>query len=586
MQATGGRTVAVALAAALVLGACGGGHHDSTETQSGHGGAPAGKPKRGGKLTVLWKDDTDSLDPGVTYYVAGFFLARATQRSPLGFNPDDAANPVPDLAAALPTISPDGKMVTVRLRTGVRFSPPVDRPVTSRDVKYAIERGFFRTVPNGYAGAYFGDLVGAKAGAAPGTTVRGIETPDDHTVVFRLTRPTARILVGALTMPLTAPVPREYALPYDRRNPSTYGLHEVATGPYMVALDRRGRTVGYRPGIQIDLVRNPNWDRATDTRPAYLDEIEIREGNDDAGFATRRILHGSHMVSGDFNPPPSELRRALSRDRDQVALPRANGTRYVTLNTRLRPFDNIDVRRAVVAGFDREAMRLTRGGPAAADLATHFIPPGTPGFAEAGGAKGPALDFLTHPQGDPALAASYLRKAGYASGRYDGGGEILMVGVNGGNDERAAEVAQQDLERLGFHVRLRLVSNDVMTTKFCGTPSAHVQVCPNIFWVRDFADAQTMLDPTFGGENILPQNNVNISQLDVPTIDRAMARARVTVDPATRAHAWGEIDRMITASAAAVPVSWDRYPLVLSADVAGVVSQYLGQFDPTYSWLR
>ena len=161
-----------------------------------------------------------------------------------------------------------------------------------------------------------------------------------------------------------------------------------------------------------------------------------------------------------------------------------------------------------------------------------------------------------------------------------------MVGVSGGNEQRAAEVAKDGFRRLGFKTRLVLVSMDVMAGKFCGTPSAHVQVCPSIVWVRDFADAQTVLDPTFNGENIVPVGNVNFSQLNVPAINRAMAKAHVIVDPAARAHAWGEIDRMVTAEAAAVPVSWDRYPLVRSADVVGVVSEYLGQFDPTYTSLR
>jgi peptide/nickel transport system substrate-binding protein len=578
----------VAVGVVLVLSACGGGHHRSSTTDATveRGATHVSAAKYGGKLTVLWKDDVDSLDPGVTYTTSGFFLARATQRPLLGFKPDDAATPAPDLASGPPDVSPDGRTVTVRLRTGVRFSPPVDRMVTSRDVKYGIERGFFRTVANGYAGAYFGDLVGAKPGRDPGATIRGIQTPDDRTIVFRLTRSTGRLLVGALTMPLAAPVPREYALPFDRRQPSTYGMHAVASGPYMVALDSGGRTVGYKPGVRVSLVRNPNWDRATDTKPAYLDEIEIRQGNDETALAIRRILHGRGMVSGDFTPPPAELKRALADDRDQLALTSSNATRYVTLNTALEPFDNVDVRRAVVAGFDRRAMWLTRGGPAAATLATHFIPPGTPGFAEAGGAKGPRLDFLARPEGDASLAASYLRKAGYASGRYEGHQEILMVGVSGGSDERAAEVAQEDLERLGFDVKLRLVTLDVMATKFCGTPRAQVQVCPNIVWARDFADAQTVLDPTFNGENIVQRGNVNMSELNVPAINRAMDEASLLVDPGARARAWGEIDRRVTEEAAAIPVSWDRYPLVRSADVAGVVSQYLGQFDPTFSWLR
>ena len=94
---------------------------------------------------------------------------------------------VPDLAEALPEVSEDGKTVTVKIKQGVKFSPPVDREVTSKDVKYGIERMFFSTVATGYA-FYFEDIVGAEPGAKPGTKIEGIETPDDQTIVFKLSK--------------------------------------------------------------------------------------------------------------------------------------------------------------------------------------------------------------------------------------------------------------------------------------------------------------------------------------------------------------------------------------------------------------
>ena len=41
----------------------------------------------------------------------------------------------------------------------------MNREVTSKDVKYAIERGFNKDVANGYARAYFGNLEGAPEAA-------------------------------------------------------------------------------------------------------------------------------------------------------------------------------------------------------------------------------------------------------------------------------------------------------------------------------------------------------------------------------------------------------------------------------------
>src|SRR5258705_12723981 len=91
---------------------------------------------QGGKLTVLAAGDVDSIDPGITYYTFGGMVANATQRALLGSPPTAGNGIVPDLAAEPPQVSPDGLTVTVHIRPGVRFSPPVNREVTARDVKY------------------------------------------------------------------------------------------------------------------------------------------------------------------------------------------------------------------------------------------------------------------------------------------------------------------------------------------------------------------------------------------------------------------------------------------------------------------
>jgi peptide/nickel transport system substrate-binding protein len=277
--------------AALALAACG-----STDPKT-----PAASHQRGGTLDVLWSGDVDSIDPGITYYSGGYMVAGVTQRTPIAYRPGKTAA-VADLATTLPQVSADGKTVTLELRSGVRYSPPVEREVVAADVKYAIERGFFRTVNNPYAPAYFGDIEGVEVGAAPGTRIAGIETPDAHTVVFKLRRSTGGTLAAALVLPLAAPVPREYALKFDREKVTEYGTHQVATGPYMVGT--------YAPGTKIALVRNPSWDAKTDFRPAYLDRIEMPQGNDDAALASTRVLTGSHMVTGDFMLPPAVLKEA------------------------------------------------------------------------------------------------------------------------------------------------------------------------------------------------------------------------------------------------------------------------------------
>jgi peptide/nickel transport system substrate-binding protein len=405
---------------------------------------------------------------------------------------------------------------------------------------------------------------------------------------MHLTKPTAGVLAaGGLAMPLTAPVPEEYAAKFDKENPSTYGDNQVSTGPYMIENNAAGKAIGYQPGKRIHLVRNPNWDKSTDFKPAYLDEIDNLEGNDDTGVASRQILTGKSMINGDFSPPPESLKQASTQMKDQLQLVPSGGGRWISLNMKTKPFDDINVRKAVIAGFDRNALRLARGGALIGDIPTHYIPPGMAGFDQSGGLKGFGLDFMnTTGAPNPAVAAEYFKKAGMASGKYEGNDELLMVGDNSGVATKVAELAKTNFEQLGFKVKLRLVEHNVMYTKYCNVPSANVTVCPNVGWLKDFADAQTLLDPTFNGKNIIPANNSNWSLLNDPAINDAMDKAELLAKPDERATAWANIDKQISEQAPAIPYVWDKNPEIRSANVNGVATLNFGLWDISWTSLK
>jgi peptide/nickel transport system substrate-binding protein len=546
-------------AAIPVLAACGSDGKGATASVDGDA-------KRGGTLEILTTQDPQSLDPGVTYSSLDFTILAATQRTLYTYRPDDPANIVPDLASGPPQISDDGKRLTVKIRAGVRFSPPVDREVTSKDVKYAIERGFNPNVANPYASTYYADVIGAAD--ATGGPIRGIRTPDDRTIVFVLGKPTAALLAQATVLPLSAPVPKEYAARHDEKAPSAYGSFVVATGPYMLTADDAGKVLGtgYVAGRSITLVRNPNWTAETDDRPAYADRIAWSIGGTPA-VAGRQVLNGSGMVLAD--PPPAPLvKQAFQDRRDQIFFAPGAGSRYAALNTQIPPFDDENLRKAVAAALDRERMRLVRGGEVVGDVASHFLYPGVLGFEEAGGLEGTGADFLADASGDPELARQYMEAAGYPDGRYTGDETVQVIGLAGAPDDNDAEIFDQTLRDLGFKTRLRIVDGSIMHSKFCALPKARVHVCPNLGWIRDFADPQTVLDLAFNGEFIFPEMNPNWPQLDDPAINAAMEKARALVGTERRAEAWADIDRRITETAAAIPWLWDKQPNVFSEDVA------------------
>jgi peptide/nickel transport system substrate-binding protein len=574
------------LALVLTVAACGSSSDDKASTKSGgSNGSPAQKPKKGGTVTLLGAGDFIDVDCGKAYYQYDYQLCYATQRPLYSFKPEDKIHPQPDMAAGPPEISDGGKTLTIKLKQGIKYSPPLkDRVVKAADVKYAIERMFFTSVSNGYAGAYLGTIVGAKPGAKPGTKISGIETPDDSTVVFKLKNSSAAVVTQALSLG-SSPVPEDYAKKYDAKTPSTYKNYQVSTGPYMIQQDASGKAIGYKVGKSTTAVRNPNWDPKTDYRPAPLDGFTFKVGNDPA-VAAKQIYQGKGLLNGDFSPLPPDLKLGVTKFKGQLTTTSAGAFRYVAMNTTKKPWNNVDVRRAVIAIFDRKAMQLSRGGDAIGTVATHWITPGFPGFDEAGGNAGPDLDYLKNERGDAAVAAKYMKAAGYPSGKYTGSEEFLMIGGNVGTAKKAAEVSQAQFEKLGFKIKLRLLTQEAMYGKFCQVPKSGYDICPNVAWGKDFTDPQALLDVPFNGENIVQESNSNHALFNDKTINKEMDDAKLIVEPKARADAWAKVDVDLMKQAVAVPWLWDDQASISSKNVAAVMNQFNSSWDLSFTGLK
>jgi peptide/nickel transport system substrate-binding protein len=571
------------VALTFVVVACGG---SSNEKPNGEGKASNGSTttgKKGGKLTQLGASDVDFLDPGETYFTGGYQVLYATQTT-LYMPKPGVAQAVPGLADGEPQISDDKKSVTVKLKKGVKFGPPVNREVQAKDVKYAFDRAASKNVPNEYT-TYFDFIQGWPKKPGPIQDISGVVVDNPYQITFKLDKAQAPGFAASLIMPITTPVPQEYAGKFDKENPSTYNEHVVSSGPYMVKNDAQGNLTGYDAGKSIDIVRNPNWNKAADFRPAYLDEINYVSNASDANVAGRQVLSGQNLVL-DTNPPAQVLKRVVQRQKDQLVTLPGGGFRWFPLNTSIKPLDNINVRKAILAGFDRTAAIKARGGSFVGIPGTHFLPPGMPGFDEAGGKSGPGFDFLANPQGDMALAEKYMKAAGYSSGKYDGNAELLMVTSNVDPGKAQAEVAKAQLEKLGFKVRLRTTPQNSTYTEWCQQPKKKIAVCGSAGWFKDFNDPQSILEPTFKGSAFSPDGgNNNLAELKDPKIDKAMDAAAV-LEGKARYQAWGNIDKMITAQAPAVPFIWDNTNLIHSKNVNAVGNEYYNAFDFTYTSIK
>ncbi|MDT5015026.1 MAG: peptide/nickel transport system substrate-binding protein, partial [Mycobacterium sp.] len=450
--------------------------------------------------------------------------------------------------------------------------PPLNRVITSDDVKYAFERDFNPNVPNAYAISYY-PIVGSKT--SKGGPISGIETPNKTTIVFHLTSDFGATFAQSLVLPGSAPVPRELGKKYDGKSPSKYDsdpTSQAFCGPYMIK--------SYAAGRSMTLVRNPNWNARTDFRPAYADRIVWKAGGDPSVLA-RQTLASPNLLMADI-PPAAVLKTAYDSKRSQLSISTL-GNYYATLNTSVPPFDNANLRRAVVAAADREAYLLARGGSLVGQVSTHILGPEIPGYAEAGGAKGFGFDFLKNPNGDMAVARKYMKLAGYPGGKYTGKAKVLIVGNNSDPGPKEMQIVQAGLQKLGFKTTIKAVPQQTMYSKFCGYVKAKVNVCPTAGWQEDFPDPYAYMYVPFSGKAIVPVNNSNWAVLDDPKINAAMDKAATITEPAARRKAWANVDKMVTFAAPAIPEIWASNALLKGSKVRGVLDKSIDEWNLSFS---
>ena len=341
-------------------------------------------------------------------------------------------------------------------------------------------------------------------------------------------------------MPCTVPVPKDYAQKYDEGKQSTYGQHQVFTGPYMIENDGKGNDHRLRAEQAAVLVRNPSWDKNTDFKPAYFDRI-VETCCSDATVAARKTLSGQGYLSGDYAAPPvAVLKQALSSRKDQISVEPSGGNRYISLNTTVKPLDNVNVRRAISAVIDRNALRQTRGGPTLGTTATHFLPPGIAGFEEAGGEEGPGLRLRVEPDGERraregvheegGLRERHVRRAAAADGRRQ---RVAGEGDGGG----VPGAGRQDRPQAAATAR-------------CRTRRCELEVLPGAE-----VEHGDLPEPRLGRATSSPRRasstrcstartscragNVNTAEVNDPKLNAQIDKAKQITDPAEAAQGLG-----------------------------------------------
>jgi peptide/nickel transport system substrate-binding protein len=513
------RLVGLALALALVAAACGGG-----DDEGGGGGEQQATPEKGGVLRTAIADFgfTNGFDPTGEYVAVAIGLYGAMTRTLMGTKhiADAPGNELfPDLAAAEPEISSDGLTYTFKLKPGVKWAPPLDRDVTSKDVAYAFQRINAAPLVAQYGFYYFGTIKGmdGKAKSAE-TKISGIETPDDQTIIFNLEKPTGDFLYR-LNMPAAAPIPEEVGKCFKKAG--DYGRYVMSNGPYMIqgsedldisSCDSMKPISGFDPSRSLTLVRNPNYDQATDdTRANYVDGIVVSVNtNIDDIFS--QIQAGTLDSSISDQPPKPVLQQYLTDEAKKPYLHSNSGDRtwYITMNWATPPFDDIHVRKAVNWVMDKAGILQAWGGSTFGEIATHNIPPIVLGDKL-------TSEYNPYPsegnRGDEAKAKEEMKQSKYDTDK-DGVcdasvcSNLVMINRNVTPWTDAEAVVVSSLDKIGIKVKPReLASSAAYTT--IQTVKNKIPIALNAGWGKDYADAYSFVGALFDSRSIIATGNTN-----------------------------------------------------------------------------
>jgi YVTN family beta-propeller protein len=500
-----------------------------------HGAAAA---HRGGTLRIVSAiPRLDSIDPGIAFMLFPPQLLGMTNDGLVTLKHvggSDGTQLVPDLAVSLPASADHGRSYRFEVRRGIRYS--TGEPVRPEDFRRAIERDFRIGSPGG---PFFADIVGADRCAGKGKPCdlsEGIAVDDQaDTVTFRLTRPDPEFLYK-LTLTFA------FAVPPGTPDQDVDTLSVPATGPYLI--DR------YEPGRELRLVRNPQfheWSPAAQP-DGYPDQIVWRFGLDPQAAVTA-VERGDAdwgLYEFPFSPPGDRLTEIRTQYPGQTHVNPLPETEFFTLNTRVPPFDDVRVRRALNYAIDRTVLTSLYGSSDLARPTCQVLPPGLPGYQQ-------YCPYTLNPRTDGAYTAPRLDVARslVAASHTQG----MPVRVLTDPDFPPARYLVSVLNSLGYRASLQIATGDRFNT-LSKNSRYQVQVSRG-GWAADYPAPSEFLNLFLSCAAFRPASdaNDNVAQFCDRDIDRDIEQALSlqATDPAGASSLWATADRRITDQAPWLP---------------------------------
>ncbi len=543
-KSTGIRFGVGAASLALLLTACG-----------GSGDAASGEGSKGGTLYILTElEQILHLDPQRNYTgedlaFASAYLNRTLTQYTLSKDNAEASQLVADAATDTGTASNDGKTWEFTLKDGMKWEDGKD--VTCEDFKYGISRTFATDVitdgpafalsmldVTDYKGPYAGDAAG-QASYDKAVVCEG------NKITFNLSR-TAFDFNYAVTLSAFAAV---------RQDVDTAELYDdkvLSNGPYKIE--------SYVKKDKLVLVRNENWDPATDTfRSAYPDRIEYIFSQPGA-LITERLMADAgddQMTISPDSVDPAKLAVVFSDAKYEKR--RFNEldpyVRYYAINTKKGP--NVKHRQAILAAVNRDELRTIAGGEYAGEYADGVIKPNIGvDYAPTGlwdGLLGEAIPA----EGNPELAIKLIAESGEPFPQPF----VIDYGQSETNDKAAASLVAS------------LAKAGIVATPNAIEPGAYYGVVLDPAkqgsmsasgWAPDWSNASTVIPELFAANG-----GFNLSQWDDAAFTAESDAAKVITDRAEQAKAWQALSKQSMELALALPTRFGKEQRIVGSKIGG-----------------
>ena len=531
------RAVALGVTGLLLLGAaaCGGG--------GGSGGGGGGGPS--GSIVIGTTESLqNSFDPAQAYDYLGSEVVFNTAETLVTYEPD-GTEPSPKLAASLPDVSPDGLTYTFILRAGVKFSDGT--PFNAAAVKFSLERA---------------KAFGAKDPEAAGfllSGIRSIAAPSDDKVVISLSAPNSTFLSRLAYSVASIVSPAAYAnnvLAGTETGPAVTAKYKadtiVGTGPY--------RLTAYKEKESVDFEANPGyWGPKPKTK-------RIRVRLFDKSSSLKLALQNNEVDIAFRSLQPDENAFFDGRPGFQLVKGTGSGIRYLVFNVTAKPWDDVNLRRALAAAVDRKAIvdEVFKGSanPLASMVPSTF-PVSEPRWDALYGAAAPGPTTST--RGGPAatgktLVDKYLSLAGKSAGTVTV--DLWYSPTHYGDTEQAvAEVLTRSLEKTGrFNVKVHFVE----WAEYGKKRQAGEMPVFLMGWFPDYLDPDDYLEP-FSDPNIFDPAKWN----DAKMLELVHTEQRLG-DPDQRTEALKDAQSYMADQTAYIPLFQAPQVAAASAKITGL----------------